>query len=94
MTFEQWVDTHEQQLHDGTLDYQDIWDAAQANYPYPICDNAMEQELLQDVQELHELSSEQAKDFVNKYGCTVLDDMWGEYSNSLHYYVSEYKQEN
>jgi len=92
MTFNEWAEANEQQLHDDTFNYQDIWDAAQANYPFAICDNALEREMINDVIENYELSIEEANEFVDEYGTAIVDDMWSEYSNSMHYNIDNYER--
>lgn len=92
MTFEEWYENNEQQIDDGIYELKDIWNIAQQNYPFVICDEQMEDTLFADVKEQEDLTDEEAGEFIEEYCGYIVDNMWDGYSNALEYSINHFKR--
>lgn len=91
MTFTEWSEDNEQLIADGTYDLEDIWNIAQQNYPFAICDTQMYKTMIKDVMEHQECTEKQAKKFIGKFGAEIIDDMWTEYNIAIDCYIANNK---
>ena len=88
LTFNEWYEANTNWLPDTPDVIEQIWQQAQLNYPYAICDRVMQNEITTSTKNCYDI--EDPEKFVEAYGPYIVDAMWDSFSNELNYHAAKW----
>jgi len=78
MTYEEWSKKNSRVPHS-----RNIWNTAQKNYPFPICDEAMREEIIKDAMSILSITRAEAEEYAETHGPAIVDAMWEAKNNYI-----------